>query len=134
MIKPKVWLVQNGHMPEGYQNARGRISATNKALITEAVLAGAQVEGFALQASTGPSEAATVEKVKPTTGEKVIADVNYRYSEEDYVARENVTGVLRVMREACRHCGCSLVGCWCTNPEIVALDGSGSVSVTIERK
>lgn len=134
MITPKKWLVENGHAPKEYMNARGRMPRAYKDLIEAAVLEGAQIEGFALQASTGPAEADTVKSVKPNAGEKIIADVNFRYSEDDYVCREDDTGKLRGMREACRNCGCSVVGCWCPQPLIVKTDGTGSVYVTVERK
>lgn len=60
----------------------------------------------------------------------------FRFSEEEFVAFERVNGTkkFRGMREACRLCGCSLVGCYCDAPEIVATDGTRNVAVFIERK
>lgn len=133
-MKPKVWLVQNGHKPAGYENTRGKIDRVAKELIIEAVHNGAKIEGYELTPSTGPVEAPpTVEKVK-ANNEKVIAEPAYRYNLDDYVAVEVESGKKRDMREACRLCGHSVVGCWDERPEIVALDARGNVVVRVERK
>src|SRR5688500_9888054 len=112
MIKPKVWLVQNGHAPKGYENSRGKMPKAYKDLILEAVANGAKIEGYALTASTGPEEAPKVEKAQKT-GHEVVALRPYRYTEETHIMREMDTHVERSLREACSFCCLSMVGCYC---------------------
>lgn len=120
------------------KGGRGKFSNDAKA-----ALAKADAEGF--EFLDGPSPAgngsgpikSTVkrEKAKPTGDSTGIVDLTpYRYEESDYRAVETVSGIERSLRSACNGCSVSLVVCWCPEPVIVALDGSGSVTVRVERR
>jgi hypothetical protein len=137
MIKPKVWLVQNGHKPAGYEDTRGRMDGAAKALVMEAVKNGAQIEGFSLTTPAPTSTVLPSVQRAPVSNVKTIAELPaYRYNEDTHVAHSFEGGkkVSRSLREACRHCRVSLVVCHCPAPEIVSRDGRTSVRVYIESR
>jgi hypothetical protein len=130
-MKPKEYLLSIGAIKE---IGRGRLSREHIEMCKEAAKKGVSIEGYSV--TTGPDAEKTVEKVAVSTEKQVIEPMPIRYPEDEYVAVEFREGkrVLRGMREACRQTGLSLVGCPCDNHQIVAHDGRGNVSVTIERK
>ena len=132
-MRPKEWLVKNGHLPPGSEEKRGRISLENIERIKKAVAEGAVIDGYSVS-KTEKSTAPVVEKAKVSTEKQVIEPAPYRYPETEFMVVETESGKLRNMREACNNCRCSLVVCWCESPRIVATDGRGSVLVTIKRR
>jgi hypothetical protein len=132
-MKPKEYLVSIGELKEV---GRGRLSLAHIELCKKAAAGGVNIEGYSVSQakdlSTGP--VVTKEKV---TNEKVILELApYRYPEDEFQAYELRDGKKKVrsLREICRHSMVSLVCCPCDAHQIVATDGTGDVSVYIERK
>lgn len=142
MQKAKVALVEAGIIKSA---GRGRISADGHAWLKARYDEGMRFSDWPKGQIQVTESEATNEKPAETkvrvirdaseSNEKVIYELMpMRYSEDEFVAVEKGTGKTRSLREACRGCSCSLVGCWCKTPRIVKTDGSGSVEVTIKRK
>jgi hypothetical protein len=64
-MRPKEWLVKNGHLPAGSENARGRLSRENIERIEAAVAAGANIEGYSRTAAS-EAKPAKVERTEST--------------------------------------------------------------------
>lgn len=132
-MKPKEYLVSIGALDEV---KRGRLSLAHIELCKKAAAEGVVIEGYSVTSAATAQNEAVVEKVKVSSEKEVVEPAPLRFPEDEYVAVEMRDGkrVIRSLREACRHSRLSLVGCPCDSHEIVAHDGRGNVSVTIERK
>lgn len=135
MHTKKGYLVSIGALPPGSENKRGRLSVAHQQLIEKAVAEGIQIQGYSV-APTPTAPAPVVKKATVSTEKQILEPAPYHYPENEYRAYELVDGKrkYRSLREACRHCRLSLVGCWCATPEIVSTDGTKSVRIYIERK
>lgn len=118
MLKPKQWLVQNGHMPAGSENRRGRLSREHIALITAAVASGAAIEGY--------SAVPVVEKPAPATRKPVVESARV-FDMPDIARDERTTEAYRFedgkavsigMRTVDNVCGNSLTYCRCEQPRV----------------
>jgi hypothetical protein len=132
-MKPKEYLVSIGELKE---IGRGRLSLAHIELCKKAAAEGVKIEGYSV--STGPSKetAPVVTKEKIST-EKVIAELPHeRFPEDEFRLYELVDGkkITRGLREVCRNSGVSLLYCPCDSHRIVNRDGTGDVSVYVERK
>ena len=115
-MRPKEWLVKNGHLPEGSENARGRLSRENIARIEAAVAAGANIEGYSRQ-----GVASTVEppKVTKTT---VAAEGIGETPQETVPEKYNVAYVGNQVignRTVCDNCHRSLNFHICGSPKVM---------------
>lgn len=121
-MKPKEWLLKNGHIKE---ITRGRISRENHALIEAAVKNGAKIEGYSVSTAApveGNDETpeSTVTKAK-VSSEKVIYDVGpERYVEDETVGYIHQDGkqVEISLRTVCNTCGASLTYHMCDSPRV----------------
>lgn len=132
-MKAKEYLLKQGKITD---ITRGRISKDNHEFLKHAVSKGASIEGYSVSTARVGNVEPVVSKVA-LSNEKVVSELMpYRYTEEAYQAYQFIDGkkVTRSLREACRGCGYSLVVCYCVEPRIVALDGSSSVRIYVERK
>ena len=121
-MKPKEWLLKNGHIKE---ITRGRMSREHISLIENAVRNGASIEGY------GVSTTAPAEKSAPVKVEKVGTDPNRILDIPEFPVRDerewqgyaNVNGKIRDigMRTVCNTCNNSLSYCGCKSP-IVWID------------
>jgi hypothetical protein len=119
-MKPKEWLLKNGHIKE---ITRGRISRDNHALIEKAVRDGASIEGYSV--STAPAKAdetaeSTIVKAK-VSSEKVVADIGpERFDEAVTVGYVHKDGeaVEVSLRTVCNTCGASLTYHVCDSPRV----------------
>ena len=135
-MRPKEWLVKNGHLDKV---GRGRLSREHIALIEKAVAAGVKIDGYTVESkpkatATGPDKPTAVVKRESHDPNRIVEPADYRYPENGYRAFEVETGVERSMRSACNGCSLSLVMCYCEVPTIVATDGGGSVAIEIKGK
>lgn len=136
-MKANEWLVSKGYKDKV---TRGRMSAVNIAYLQEAYDSGTRFSDWPkVQTQTTQSKTTETVMTKRSTQDngKVIAELPpYRFPETEYRAIEFRDGkrVERSMRSACNNCRASLVVCHCGSPVIVAHDGTGSVSILIERK
>lgn len=120
-MKPKEWLLKNGHIKE---ITRGRISRDNHALIEKAVRNGASIEGYSVSTAR-PVEGvetpeSTIVKAK-VSSEKVVADVSpERYDESVTVGYVHKDGepVEISLRTVCNTCGGSLTYHVCDSPRV----------------
>lgn len=110
-------------------------------ILEAAVADGIRFSDFPKEKSTTTKSKPQVESLATKSPKKpvdndVIADIVYRFTEEEHVAYEFKNGKkhFRSLRSACNGCGYSLVVCYCSEPVIVAEDGSKSVRVYMERK
>ncbi len=126
---------------------KGRISHANHAVLQDAYDNGQRFSDWGPQKvsvqvhETVNAEGETVEIVKghrvdeyASNGE--IQDIApYRFNHDTHAAYEDKPdgskGKRRSLREVCTNDGVSLVQCTCGAPEIVSLDGTGHVAVTI---
>lgn len=67
-MRPKEWLVKNGHLPAGSENARGRISAANIELLKAAVAGGVSIEGYSVSVPKSSNSTPKVERVAVSSG------------------------------------------------------------------
>ena len=132
-MKPKEYLVSIGELKEV---GRGRLSLAHIEMCKAAAAKGVLIEGYSVTQGKDSSTGPTVTKEKVTNEKVVLELVPYRYPEAEFQAYELVNGKkrMRSLREVCRHSRVSLVVCPCDNHRIVATDGTGDVSVYIERK
>lgn len=110
-MKPKEWLVANGHLKEA---GRGRMSREHIALVKAAAEAGADIEGYSTPKSA-PVKATEpkTEKVE-STGIVDVPDVVRPESEwQAYVDNREVG-----MRTVCNGCKNSLTHCFCSFPKV----------------
>ena len=126
-MKPKEWLLKNGHIKEA---GRGRMSAAHKALIAEALAADPTlvIEGYSVSKpapNTGKPATVTREPVTSTG----VADVpeQRRHPDEwepfDDAGNRIPTGIKGI----CDNCKSSFTYCYCRH-SVSILDG-GRVSV-----
>jgi hypothetical protein len=136
----KQFLLKNKRIEKA---GRGRISADNLSWLLEQYNAGQRFSDWEPEVTETEGEKRIVNKNKPIprrVKEEIPTEINIYWPEEDYNAIEirNNKRVIRSMREACNNCMASLVQCACRaygrTPKIVAIDGRGSVDVTIERR
>ena len=111
---------------------RGKLSFAAHEALQKAIANGMTFSDYPKE-TNGPKP--VHKKVRPskpakedTTGIAELAP--YRFPENAFKAVQG-NGIVRSLREACRTCRVSLVGHYCENPQIVALDGSASVPVKI---
>lgn len=123
-MKPKEWLLKNGHIKE---ITRGRMSREHISLIENAVKNGETIEGYSR--STAPikpvvSVGKAVSKTEKSNGTGIVAipDSPLR-NETMWEAYANVDGKIKVigMRTVCNTCKNSLTYCPCKSP-LVNLD------------
>lgn len=123
-IRPKEWLVKNGHLPAGSENARGRISRENIALIEAAVASGVDILGYSRSGPASTVEPPKVERAaaQPAT---VVADIGdpthpeLERREGGLYLREAFAGTVNVgMRTVCNNCKRSLTYCLCESPKV----------------
>lgn len=142
MQKAKVALVEAGIIK---QAGRGRISADGHAWLKKQYDNGVRFSDWPkgevvvtkskATKSKPETETIKVKRTEQSGGEKIVAELApYRFTEEEFMAVEKGTKIERSLRSACNNCRVSLVVCYCAQPRIVALDGGGSVEVTIKRK
>lgn len=138
MLSAKEALVRDGIIEKV---GRGRISGAGHSHLHTLYSGGERFKdwpkGEVTVSEPTADKAAEVKVVRSagTSGAKTVAELpEYRYTEDAFQAVHFVNGkkVVRSLRSACNGCGYSLVVCWCPEPRIVALDGRGSVKVTIE--
>lgn len=132
-MKPKEYLVSIGELDEV---KRGRLSLAHIELCKKAAAQGVSIEGYSITTGATKETPAVVTKEK-VTNEKVIMElVPYRFPEDVFRAYELVNGKkkFRSLREVCRNSRVSMVVCPCDSHRIVATDGTGDVSVYVERK
>lgn len=113
-MKPKVWLVKNGHLPAGSENVRGRLSLAHKALIEEAVSKGALIDGFVKSTDA----TARVERV---AADRVVDVPDVARDEDAWEAvgkRNDSTFFTVGMRTVCNGCHNSLTYCRCDTPRV----------------
>lgn len=137
-MRPKEWLVKNGHLPPGSENARGRISADNIARIHEAVAAGVRIDGYSVAGSASTPEP-KVERVSTTSGNEV-ADIGdptrpeLQTREGGVYLTEAFAGNHSIgMRTVCNNCRRSLTYCPCESP-LVWVDTDTSSVVTFKSR
>ncbi len=125
-MKPKEWLLKNGHIKE---ITRGRMSRESIALIEEAVKNGVIIEGYSnYTAPAKPVSEAGIEKpvsrIEKSNGTGILAiPDNPLRSEELWEAYANIDGKIKSigMRTVCNTCKNSLTYCPCKSP-LVNLD------------
>lgn len=137
-MKPKDWLLANGHIKE---ITRGRMSRENIALIENAVRDGAVIDGYVVskvepKVTKDVPAPSKVERVTVATDR--IADVPDEVRpESEWEAYTYLDGAKRPvgMRTVCNQCGNSLTYCHCRTP-VVWLDHevTGLVSFTVRTK
>lgn len=133
-MKPKEWLLKEGHIKE---ITRGRMSRESIALIEDAVRNGAKIDGFSV--STAPvdsKEPAKVEKVATDPNRILeIPDSPFR-DESTWEAYGNIGGKVAPigMRTVEETCGNSLTYCACRNPMVRHLDSDGPVLVNFKAR
>jgi hypothetical protein len=133
-MRPKEWLVKNGHLPAGSENARGRISRENIALIQEAVAKGASIDGYLRTAVASEVQPAVVERVTPASGGN--SGVDGETPQETVPEKYNraFVGDHEVgMRTVCDVCRRSLNFHLCDSPKVMD-NGVSSVVVFKARK
>lgn len=115
-MRPKEWLVKNGHLPAGSENARGRISASNIELIKAAVAEGVSIEGYSVSKPMASTDKpVTVSRTAETTG--VIEN-----PEETVPERYNIAMVGNEVignRTVCDVCRRSLNYHICSSPRVM---------------
>lgn len=132
MMKPKVALVKDGFLPAGSENVRGRLSGAAIQRCMELAAEGWDIEGYAAKGSVAEGNR-EVAKVAAPVGEKVIADIVYRFPLDTPATAEYDGHKVSVsMKEACGNCRVSLVCCSCGQPNVVRPDGRGSMAVTMK--
>jgi hypothetical protein len=125
-MRPKEWLVSKGHLPAGSENARGRISRDNIALIEAAVAGGAHIEGYSVSKPTSSVEKPVITKVKPG-GDAPIGETPQETVPEQYnIAMVGTTDVGN--RAVCDTCHRSLNFHICDRPRVM-YNGVSSVVV-----
>ena len=121
------FLVEKGLAKEG----RGKFSTAALAELEKARAAGIK---FSDEVVITEGNSTIVKPTNAVQKDKVYTDIIYTYPESDYRAVEVKSKKERSMRSACNTCRVSLVAHGCDSPTIVAMDGSGSVSVRIEKR
>jgi hypothetical protein len=105
MMKPKEWLVAQGHLKEA---GRGRMSREHIALIQAAVASGVEIEGYS---TPKPAPVKAVEpkpeKVESTGIVDVPETVRHEADWQAFVDNREVG-----MRTVCNGCGNSLTHCY----------------------
>lgn len=120
MQSAKEALLKAGRIKE---ITRGRISLDNHAWLKSQYDTGIRFTDWPkgeVITSTGPTDE-TVVRVKRDpniTNEKVIAELRYRYDDENAWIAEDGAGKQYGMREACDNCKCSLIACFCESPRL----------------
>lgn len=120
MITPKQFLVNEGALPAGSENARGRLSVANIELCKAGAARGVSIKGYEVTSkptAARPNAPVTVEKTAAdSTG---IADVREPSRDEKAIeAYMIVDGVSKPvgMRTVCNNCGNSITYCYDRNP------------------
>lgn len=114
-MRPKEWLVKNGHLPAGSENARGRISAVNIELLKAAVAGGAYIEGYS---ASVPKSSDSTPKAERVAVVDAIADTPEETVPEQYnvaMVGDKVIG----MRTVCDACKRSLNFHICDSPRVM---------------
>ena len=120
MVKPKEWLLKNGHIKE---ITRGRMSRENIQRIEDAVRKGEQIEGFmvsTVQPKTAEKDAPKkVDKVSVST-DRVLDIPDESRDERAMSAYALVNGKNHPigMRTVCNACHSSLTYCHCESPRV----------------
>ncbi len=120
-MKPKKWLIDNGHMSADKINQRGRLSRENVALIEAAVRNGADIEGYTSVTSKPTADSDKPAEVKveraTATGERIIDVPNPIRPEDSWSAHTFIDGkkVAVGMKTVDQGCGNSLTYCACRN-------------------
>ena len=110
-MKPKEWLVANGHLKEA---GRGRMSREHIALIQKAVAEGAEIEGYSTpKPATVKVSEPKAEKVESTGIVDVPDMVRHENDWQAYVDTREVG-----MRTVCNGCSNSLTHCYCKFPKV----------------
>jgi len=120
MIKPKIWLRDNGHMTAEDANRRGRLSKAHVAIILDAVAKGAQIEGYGVVRPTVATDR-PVEAKRTAVDPHRVADVPDMSRDEREVMAFYGTGRDKVevgMRTVDNNCGSSLTYCRCESPRV----------------
>lgn len=118
-MKPKEWLLKNGHISE---IKRGRMSREHIELIQDAVRSGVVIEGYAVstvQPKTA-EEPKEVKKVPTGTAQPIFKVPDESRDERDFKASGFLNGkkVPVGMRTVCNGCGSSLTYCHCANSRV----------------
>lgn len=109
-MKPKDWLLANGHIKE---ITRGRMSRENIALIQEAVNNGAKIEGYA------PSEEGEEVNRVATDPNRILDIPEFPFRDEKaYEPFANGERWPLGMRGCCELCKNSLTYCGCETPYV----------------
>lgn len=120
-MKPKEWLLKNGHIKE---ITRGRISRENHALIEDAVRNGVSIEGYSVSTARPADSEDTPEPIitkAKVSSEKVVADIGpERYREDETVGYIHQDGqqVEVSLRTVCNTCRASLTYHVCESPRV----------------
>lgn len=132
-MRAKSWLYEQGHIAADGRGRMPRVSVKNgreiAGILDEAYQSGTKFSDWP-KGVVAEVKAAVKPKAE-TTDTGVVDLAPYRFPEDEFKALEVGTKKERSLREACRNCRNSLVGCWCVSPEIVATNGNGSVKVRI---
>lgn len=115
-MKPKEWLLANGHIKE---ITRGRMSREHINLIEQAVRDGVSIEGYAVSTVQPKSEdekaLPKVEK-RAVSSDRLIDVPDEARSESDWEAH-TASGPVG-MRTVCNTCHSSLTYCHCQHPRV----------------
>lgn len=112
MMKPKEWLVAQGHLKEA---GRGRMSREHIALIHKAVAEGVEIEGYSTPkpAPMKASEPKAEAKVESTGIVDVPDEVRPESEWQAFVDNREIG-----MRTVCNGCGNSLTHCYEKFPRV----------------
>lgn len=114
-IKPKVALVQDGFLPKGSENKRGRLSQAAKERLAELASGGMDIEGYTVTKSSDSSKPDKVERVSVDPN-RILDVPDEARSEDDWTAH-TVNGQIGI-RTVCNLCKSSLTYCHCPRPQV----------------
>lgn len=126
-MRPKEWLVKNGHLPEGSERKRGRISLEHDALIKDAVAKDGSLDivGYTRKGVASTVEPPPVAKSGPAVAATVVADIGdpthpeLERREGGLYLTEAFVGTVQVgMRTVCNNCHRSLTYDLCGSPRV----------------
>lgn len=119
MLKPKVALVQDGFLPPGSENKKGRLSGAAIERCKELAAQGVKIEGYEVSSSS------TVEKVKADPN--AVVEIPEAFHDETALRAFTSEGEIG-MRTVCNNSGASITYCPCGQHRVwVDFDREGVV-------
>lgn len=130
-MKPKEWLVKNGHIKEA---GRGRMSREHRALIEDAMIADPKlvIEGFSVAKPSSTTAKPTVERTAPDTGMVDVPDIVR--DPRDWDAFDDTGKRFAIgIKGVCENCRSSVTYCHCPYP-VLRVDNDRVSVVTFKSK